>query len=109
MKIYKLEYNSWNNRLAVCEIEAEEKPKTYVFTKKDRCVWEERISKEDVGKLLCRYGYKMFSLHSDTSEFLKLLIEQKEKNIHNLEQNLQRAREEKEKIQKLLDEQEVEG
>ena len=109
IKIYKHEYNSWRNTVNVYEIEAEEKPKTYIFKNVPRGVWETRITKDDIGKLTGRCGYKMFSFSSDSSELLKLMIADKEKHIEAMKNNLAKEKEEKYIFEKLFNEMAGEG
>lgn len=102
MQIYKFEYNQFRNTVDVIEIEAEEKPKTYIFKESNHRLWETRISKADMERLIFKYGYKMFSFSPDTNKFLRLIIEVKEKNIENLKRRIESTVEEKRKLQKLL-------
>ena len=109
IKIYKHEYNSCKNTVDVYVIEAEEKPKTYIFKNSPRWVWETKIHKDEIGKLIGRCGYRMFSLSPDSSELLKLMIAHKEKHIEAIKKSLEKAKEEKKVFEKLFDEMVGEG
>ena len=102
MKIYKHEYDSYKKEIKVYEVEVIEKPKTFIIEKRQAGVWESRISKEDINKLECRYGIKMYALSPVKEEFIKAIIQKKEANIQQHEKRLKEMVEEKEVLQKML-------
>ena len=102
MIIYKHEYSPYDGEIRTYEINVEEKPKTYIVTKKYEGGWESRISKDAIGTLDGSYIIKTFSLSRDTKDFAKLLIAKTDERIIKLEAEIQKAQNEKKKLLKLL-------
>lgn len=91
MKIY--EYRLvWNKaEITIKEIEAEEKPKTFIFN-------HTRLNKENLNKL-DGYVDKMYSLSNDAIDlFKRLLIERHNKKIKACENTIKHCKSEIEKI-----------
>ncbi len=95
MKIYKHTFNDFRNEIETVEIEVEEKPKTYVIVGKQKGVWESRVSKDDIGVLGGRCSKKMFTLTPGIKPYINALIADKENDIKNLENSLDKALERK--------------
>lgn len=100
MKIYKFEIPYLCNKIEVTEIEAEEKPKSYVLNPK--ACWESRVLKSEIDVLKTDFGCKMFSLSSDATDFVKSVIKKQEKAIENTKSTLENQMKRKEDLEKLL-------
>lgn len=102
MIIYKHEYSHYDGKIRTYEINVEEKPKTYIVTKKCKGVWESRIYKYAIGALYGSYDIKTYSLSRDTKDFVKLLISKADARIIELEAEIQKAKNEKKNLLNLL-------
>ena len=91
MKIYKHTFNDYRNEIETAEIEVEEKPKTYVVIRGQKGVWESRVSKDDIGVLDRHWSKKMFTLTPEIKPYINALIADKENDIKNLENSLEKA------------------
>lgn len=101
MIIY-LHEEDFYGRIVTTKLEAEEKPKTYIY--EANCYGKIRLSKEDIGKLLGRFRKKMYTFSPDNTPFIKALIEEKERIIENLKRSLESADERKTTLLELLGE-----
>ena len=91
MKIYKHTFNDFRNVVETVEIEVEEKPKTYVVVGRQKGVWESRVSKDDIDKLDKHWDRKMFTLSPDKKPYINSLIADKENEIKQLKDRLEKA------------------
>ena len=102
MKIYKHTFNDFRNVVETVEIEVEEKPKTYVVVGRQKGVWESRVSKDDINKLDINWGKKMFTLSPDRKVYINSLITDKENEIKQLKNRLEKAEQRKNILAELL-------
>ena len=102
MKIYKHTFNDFRNVIETVEIEVEEKPKTYVVVGRQKGVWESRISKDDIDKLDRHWDRKMFTLSPDRKPYISSLIDDKENEINQLKDRLEKAEQRKNILAELL-------
>lgn len=102
MKLYIHEYNSFTKTINTREVEAEEKPKTYVVSR-GAGVWETRLNKNDVDKIKGQYPLKMYTLTPDPTPFIKELIARKDRNIESYKKRLEHEVETKTILLKILD------
>ena len=102
MKIYKHTFNDFRNVIETVEIEVEEKPKTYVVVSRQRGVWESRVSKDDIGKLDRHWDRKMFTLSPGRKPYISSLIDDKENEINQLKDRLEKAEQRKNILAELL-------
>lgn len=100
MKIYKFEIPYLCNKIKITEIEAEEKPKSYVLNTK--ACWESRVLKSEIDVLNTSFGCKMFSLSPDATDFVKSVIEKQERAIENTKSTLENQMKRKEDLEKIL-------
>lgn len=100
MKIYKFEIPYSCNKVEITEIEAEEKPKSYVLDPK--ACWESRVLKSEIDVLKTSFGCEMFSLSSDATYFVKSVIKKQEKAIENTKSALENQIKRKEDLEKIL-------
>lgn len=100
MKIYKFEIPYSCNKVEITEIEAEEKPKSYILDPK--ACWESRVLKSEIDVLKTGFGCAMFSLSSDATYFVKSVIKKQEKAIENTKSTLENQMKRKEDLEKLL-------
>lgn len=103
MKIYKHSYDSYKKEVITIEVEAEEKPKTYIITESKNGVWESRVTKDEIGRLVGKYDRRMFTLTPDRKYYINALIENKELIINHLKTSLENAVAEKTLFLKLLE------
>lgn len=102
MKIYKHTFNDFRNVVETVEIEVEEKPKTYVVVGRQEGVWESRVSKDDIDKLDRHWNRKMFTLSPDRKPYINSLIADKENEINQLKDRLEKAEQRKNILAELL-------
>ena len=90
MKIFKHEYNIFQNKLQTFEYEAEEKAKSYTLVQN-----KGRVLKADIDVLGNSHFYpSMFSLSPDPSFFLSSLLSFTEEEIKREEEKLDKRRKE---------------
>lgn len=102
MKIYKHTFNDYRNEIETVEIEVEEKPKTYVVVRGQIGAWESRVSKDDIDKLDRHWDRKMFTLSPDKKPYINSLIADKENEINQLKDRLEKAEQRKNILAELL-------
>ena len=102
MVIYKHTFNDFRNEIETVEIEVEEKPKTYVVVGRQKGVWESRVSKDDIDKLDRHWVRKMFTLSPDRKPYINSLIADKENEINQLKDRLEKAEQRKNILAELL-------
>ena len=102
MKLYKHTFNDFKNEVETVEIEVEEKPKTYVITERKSGVWESRVSKDDIDKLDRYWDRKMFTLSPDRKPYINSLIADKENEINQLKDRLEKSEQRKNILAELL-------
>ena len=78
IKLYKYEYDSFlKTKIIVKEIEATETPKMFII----QDMWERRIKKENIGKLIYRFGYIMYSYSLCFETFKNAILATKRKSL----------------------------
>lgn len=101
MKLYEYTYNDYENKVAVREIEVEEKPQIFVVKKGSYSCYRS-IRKDELGIIHTGYYSKpMYLLEKDFNKYKQALVELKTRGVVSAENALARAKEELEKLKTL--------